>query len=95
MATVDDPNTFVTDEAYEFSAPRFFDFIEGETEEEMRKAELWFDTALSYAPSRMSSISPFHFSSTCIALLLKFWNFTYFFQFVCVDLLELCLYFVV
>ncbi|GAB2285376.1 hypothetical protein Dimus_019829 [Dionaea muscipula] len=39
------------DEIYEFSAPRFFDFIDGETEEEARKAELWFKTALSYGPS--------------------------------------------
>ncbi|KAI7755347.1 hypothetical protein M8C21_009790 [Ambrosia artemisiifolia] len=36
---------------YEFSAPKFFDFIEGETEEEMRVAQLWFDTALTHAPS--------------------------------------------
>ncbi|BAT90100.1 hypothetical protein LR48_Vigan08g104700 [Vigna angularis] len=41
----------VMDETYEFSAPRFFDFIKGETDEESLKAELWFDTALSYAPS--------------------------------------------
>ena len=40
------------DEAYEFSAPRFYDFIKGETEEQLLKAELWFDSALSYAPSR-------------------------------------------
>ncbi|MCE2056107.1 hypothetical protein HAX54_044055, partial [Datura stramonium] len=46
----DDPN-FVTDEIYEFSAPRFYDFINGETEEDMRKAELWFDITSSYAPS--------------------------------------------
>ncbi|KAB2042297.1 hypothetical protein ES319_D02G205800v1 [Gossypium barbadense] len=39
------------DEIYEFSAPRFFDFIKGESEEETREAELWFETALSYAPS--------------------------------------------
>ncbi|KAL1355885.1 hypothetical protein HN51_007848 [Arachis hypogaea] len=38
-------------ETYEFSAPRFFDFINGETEEDERRAQLWFDTALSYAPS--------------------------------------------
>lgn len=40
------------DEAYEFSAPRFFDFTKEESEEEMQKAELWFESALSYAPSR-------------------------------------------
>ncbi|GAV80582.1 TPX2 domain-containing protein/TPX2_importin domain-containing protein [Cephalotus follicularis] len=39
------------DEFYEFSAPRFFDFINGESQDDMRKAELWFDTALTYAPS--------------------------------------------
>jgi len=42
----------VMDETYEFSAPRFFDFIKGETVEESQRVELWFDTALSYAPSR-------------------------------------------
>ncbi|KAH7834794.1 hypothetical protein Vadar_019796 [Vaccinium darrowii] len=53
MAMVDDSSgAFVIDEAYEFSAPRFFNFIEGETVEEMRVAEVWFDTALTYAPSR-------------------------------------------
>ncbi|XP_059659824.1 protein TPX2 [Cornus florida] len=51
MSVVDDPSMFMIDETYEFSAPRFFDFIDGESEEDMRKAELWFDTALSYAPS--------------------------------------------
>ncbi|KAG6661527.1 protein TPX2 [Carya illinoinensis] len=39
------------DEAYEFSAPRFYDFIKGETEEDVIKAELWFDSGLTYAPS--------------------------------------------
>ncbi|XP_030932519.1 protein TPX2-like isoform X2 [Quercus lobata] len=43
--------TTMIDEAYEFSAPRFYDFIKGETEEQLLKAELWFDSALSYAPS--------------------------------------------
>ncbi|KAA8526353.1 hypothetical protein F0562_008444 [Nyssa sinensis] len=51
MGAVDESNIFMIDEAYEFSAPRFFDFINSETEEEMRKAELWFETALTYAPS--------------------------------------------
>ncbi|XP_077253897.1 targeting protein for XKLP2 isoform X2 [Tasmannia lanceolata] len=45
------PHAFQIDETYEFSAPRFFDFINDETEEEKRMAELWFETALSYAPS--------------------------------------------
>ncbi|KAK7263681.1 hypothetical protein RJT34_31275 [Clitoria ternatea] len=43
--------TTVIDEIYEFSAPKFFDFTRGESDEETRKAELWFTTALSYAPS--------------------------------------------
>lgn len=45
------------DEAYEFSAPRFYDFVKGESEEDVRKAELWFDSALAYAPSR--TLNPF------------------------------------
>lgn len=43
--------TTMTDETYEFSAPRSFDFINGETEEDQRKAELWFESVLSYGPS--------------------------------------------
>ncbi|XP_020092741.1 protein TPX2 isoform X2 [Ananas comosus] len=43
--------TLQIDEIYEFSAPRFFDFINEETEEEIRRAEFWFETSLSYAPS--------------------------------------------
>ncbi|CAN6168217.1 unnamed protein product [Urochloa humidicola] len=39
------------DEAYEFSAPRFFDFINEETEEAVRAAEAWFEAACSHAPS--------------------------------------------
>ncbi|KAL3821452.1 hypothetical protein ACJIZ3_007357 [Penstemon smallii] len=44
-------NFFMIDEAYEFSAPRFYDFINVETDEDTRKAELWFDGACPYAPS--------------------------------------------
>ncbi|CAL9764673.1 unnamed protein product [Musa acuminata subsp. burmannicoides] len=44
-------DVLLMDEAYEFSAPRFFDFINGETEEYIKTAELWFETSLSYAPS--------------------------------------------
>ncbi|KAJ3670485.1 hypothetical protein LUZ60_010809 [Juncus effusus] len=39
------------DEAYEFSAPKFFDFLNEETEEEVRNAEIWFDLSTSHAPS--------------------------------------------
>ncbi|KAJ0983007.1 hypothetical protein J5N97_011262 [Dioscorea zingiberensis] len=42
---------FQMDEAYEFCAPRFFDFMNEETKEEVRRSELWFETSLSYAPS--------------------------------------------
>ncbi|XP_055809303.1 protein TPX2-like isoform X2 [Solanum dulcamara] len=46
-----DLNSLVMDDDYEFSAPRFYDFINGETEEDKNKAELWFETSISYAPS--------------------------------------------
>lgn len=42
---------FQMDETYEFCAPRFFDFMKEETQEEIQKTEMWFETALSYAPS--------------------------------------------
>lgn len=55
MATLSESyNNLVIDEVYEFSAPRFFDFIQGETKEEMHRAEIWFETSLSHAPSRKS-----------------------------------------
>ncbi|KAI4385027.1 hypothetical protein MLD38_003099 [Melastoma candidum] len=41
----------IIDPIYEFSAPRFYDFIDGETQKEERTAELWFDGALSHGPS--------------------------------------------
>ncbi|XP_022738282.1 protein TPX2 [Durio zibethinus] len=60
----------IIDELYEFSAPRFFDFLKGESEEEKRNAELWFETTLSYAPSPfMARIKAgnrsFHVESLC------------------------------
>ncbi|KAI0527384.1 hypothetical protein KFK09_002984 [Dendrobium nobile] len=39
------------DETYEFSAPRFFDFLNKETEVQIQEAERWFETSLSYGPS--------------------------------------------
>uniref|UniRef100_A0A0A9DGC2 TPX2 central domain-containing protein n=1 Tax=Arundo donax TaxID=35708 RepID=A0A0A9DGC2_ARUDO len=39
------------DESYEFSAPRFFDFIHEESEEAVRTAESWFEAGCSHAPS--------------------------------------------
>ncbi|PHT71623.1 hypothetical protein T459_22408 [Capsicum annuum] len=46
-----DLNSLVMDNDYEFSVPKFYDFINGETEEEKRKAELWFENEINYAPS--------------------------------------------
>ncbi|KAK8648099.1 hypothetical protein V6N13_128861 [Hibiscus sabdariffa] len=43
--------TVIVDELYEFSAPCFFDFVKGESKDEARTAELWFEAALAYAPS--------------------------------------------
>ncbi|KAL3645451.1 hypothetical protein CASFOL_010631 [Castilleja foliolosa] len=53
MAAVEEPssNLFMIDEAYEFSAPRFYDFLSEETEDDVITAELWFENARSYAPS--------------------------------------------
>ncbi|CAN1230975.1 Protein TPX2 [Linum perenne] len=57
------------DEIYEFSAPRFFDFTRSESDEEARKAEIWFDTTLSYAPSplmpRIKTGRSFKIESLC------------------------------
>ncbi|KAL2328189.1 hypothetical protein Fmac_021616 [Flemingia macrophylla] len=50
MAVAEETAT-VVDDTYEFSAPRFFNFVNGESDEEAHQAELWFDTALSYGPS--------------------------------------------
>ena len=44
----------LVDEMYEFSAPKFYDFVKGESDEDSRNAELWFDVTAAYAPSRMS-----------------------------------------
>ncbi|XP_023768846.2 protein TPX2 isoform X1 [Lactuca sativa] len=48
---MEESGDMMIDTDYEYSAPKFFDFILGETEDEMRVAQLWFDTALTYAPS--------------------------------------------
>ena len=39
---------------YEFDAVRFFDFTREETPAEARDAEIWFESAKSYPPSRES-----------------------------------------
>ena len=36
----------------EFSAPHFFNFIQGETKEESQQAKGWFETARTYETSR-------------------------------------------
>uniref|UniRef100_A0A3N7F8A0 TPX2 C-terminal domain-containing protein n=1 Tax=Populus trichocarpa TaxID=3694 RepID=A0A3N7F8A0_POPTR len=41
----------LVDEMYEFSAPKFYDFVKGESDEDSRNAELWFDVTAAYAPS--------------------------------------------
>ncbi|KAL7128966.1 hypothetical protein ABFS83_13G030800 [Erythranthe nasuta] len=53
MAALDESssNLFMIDRAYEFSAPRFYDFMCAETDEDVRKAELWFEDARPHAPS--------------------------------------------
>ncbi|KAK4255528.1 hypothetical protein QN277_008518 [Acacia crassicarpa] len=53
MAVAEESTGGITmiDETYEFSAPRFFDFTKAESEEDASRAEHWFETALSYAPS--------------------------------------------
>ncbi|KAF0900746.1 hypothetical protein E2562_034783 [Oryza meyeriana var. granulata] len=45
------PPRLQVDEGYEFCAPKFFDFINDETEEEIRAAERWFEASASHAPS--------------------------------------------
>ncbi|KAK8952736.1 Protein TPX2 [Platanthera guangdongensis] len=39
------------DETFEFCAPRFFDFLNEETAEQISEVESWFETSLSDAPS--------------------------------------------
>ncbi|GER43174.1 targeting protein for XKLP2, partial [Striga asiatica] len=54
MAALEEPSSIllsVIDDLYEFSAPRFHDFLRKETEDDVRRAELWFENARSYAPS--------------------------------------------
>ncbi|KAG9160944.1 hypothetical protein Leryth_025005 [Lithospermum erythrorhizon] len=51
MGSVEENGSFLIDEAYEFLAPKFYDFINGETELDMKNAELWFDNNSSYPPS--------------------------------------------
>lgn len=62
--------TKMIDETYEFSAPRFYDFIKDESDDDKRQAELWFDAALPYAPSRTSSLIPNILFFFCLPLFL-------------------------
>uniref|UniRef100_A0A453BFB1 TPX2 central domain-containing protein n=1 Tax=Aegilops tauschii subsp. strangulata TaxID=200361 RepID=A0A453BFB1_AEGTS len=43
---------FQVDEAYEYRAPKYFDFVLDETEADIRAAERWFEAGASHAPSR-------------------------------------------
>lgn len=43
---------FFVDEKYEFSAPKFFDLLKEETDEEIKEAEMWFKKGKSDDPSR-------------------------------------------
>ncbi|XP_073121451.1 protein TPX2 [Henckelia pumila] len=62
-------NPFAIDNVYEFSAPQFYDFLCEETAEDIRKAELWFENARSYAPSpfnpRIKAIRSVHAQILC------------------------------
>ncbi|EMS46329.1 hypothetical protein TRIUR3_13340 [Triticum urartu] len=42
---------FQVDEAYEYRAPKYFDFVVDETEADIRAAERWFEAGASHAPS--------------------------------------------
>jgi targeting protein for Xklp2 len=73
----------LVDEMYEFSAPKFYDFVKGESDEDSRNAELWFDVTAAYAPSRMSLFllvddSFYFFSSSFFFLQLRNWGTDYF-----------------
>jgi hypothetical protein len=48
---------FQVDEAYEYRAPKYFDFVADETEDQVRAAERWFEAGSSHAPSRTQSLS--------------------------------------
>ncbi|XP_022764096.1 protein TPX2-like [Durio zibethinus] len=70
MEESSEPTETMIDELYEFLAPRFFDFMKGESEEDTRNAELWLETALSYAPSPFivrirAGNRSFHVESLC------------------------------
>lgn len=63
---------FVSDEIdldYEFDAARFFDFTQQEPLAQARQAELWFQTAATYAPSRPLPFQPFFSFSLSITLI--------------------------
>ncbi|XP_051215725.1 protein TPX2 isoform X1 [Lolium perenne] len=45
------PPQFQVDEAYEYRAPKYFDFVADETDDQVRAAERWFEAGASHAPS--------------------------------------------
>lgn len=52
---------FQVDEAYEYRAPKYFDFVTDETEDDVRAAERWFEASASHAPSRTPPPPPKRF----------------------------------
>lgn len=58
MAEAEEGEVFVVreiDPDYEYDAPQHFDFAREESAAEAREAELWFESAGSYPPSRESA----------------------------------------
>jgi targeting protein for Xklp2 len=53
-----EPPQFQVDEAYEYRAPKYFDFVADETDDQVRAAERWFEAGASHAPSRTRSVPP-------------------------------------
>ncbi|KAL1199596.1 Protein TPX2 [Cardamine amara subsp. amara] len=75
MTTVEQIASSVTttkliDEGYEFTAPQWYDFfLNGETKGDKKRSEIWFESALSYAPSpsifRIKARRSFKVESMC------------------------------
>ncbi|XP_051200081.1 protein TPX2-like [Lolium perenne] len=48
------PPQFQVDEAYEYRALNYFDFVTDEMDDQVRAAEHWFEAGASHAPSRFA-----------------------------------------
>jgi hypothetical protein len=55
------PPQFQVDEAYEYRAPKYFDFVADGTDDQVRAAERWFEAGASHAPSRTQPPPPYRF----------------------------------